>query len=430
MYISLDCKLFFFDFSVFFVTKRFNCVLAFIRKNRMNLNAFFKQTVDELKAQGLNWNPKPLESASDAEVRIGGKKILLFSANNYLGLSNHPQLKAAAIAATQKYGAGSGSVRPIAGTFDLHQQLEEKIARFKQTDAALYYQSGFTVNSGLLPAILTEGWVAVSDELNHGSIIDGLRLAEKGKAEKIIFKHSDMTDLREKLKEAQAKNPRGIMVISDGVFSMDGDIAKLDEIFELANEFDANLYVDDAHGDGVLGDHGRGIVSHFHLHNKIDIEMGTFSKAFGTVGGYVCGSSELCEFALNKSRTWLLTGSHAPATVAASMTALDLLEKSDSLVKQLWKNREYWVSNLQKMGFDTGHSQTPIVPIMLGDSLLAKKFSEDLFSQGVYALPIVFPMVAKDKARIRSQLSASHTKEQLDQALNAIQKTGKKLGVI
>jgi glycine C-acetyltransferase len=393
----------------------------------MDLQQFFGKTVSDLKTQGLDWNPKELQSASDAIATYDGKKMILLGANNYLGLANNAKLKAASIAATKKFGAGSGSVRAIAGTMTLHKKLEEKIAKFKKTESSLYYQSGFTVNSGLLPAVLTDGWIVISDELNHGSIIDGVRLS---KAEKMIFPHCDMNGLKQKLEEAKAKNPVGILVATDGVFSMDGDIAPLDQISELAQQFDANVYVDDAHGDGVLGEHGRGIVNHFHLHGKIDLEMGTFSKAFGTVGGYICGSKAMCEFALNKSRTWLLTGSHAPGTVAASMAAIDLLEKSDKLVKQLWKNREYWVKELQSLGFDTGKSQTPIVPIMLGDSLLAKKFYQELFELGVYAFPIVFPMVAKDKARIRTQLSAAHTRAHLDKALAAVEKTGKKLKVI
>ncbi|MFH0954487.1 MAG: glycine C-acetyltransferase [Candidatus Micrarchaeota archaeon] len=393
----------------------------------MDLNQFFSDTVDELKANELNWDPKPLQSANDAESKVEGQNRIILCANNYLGLSNHPALKKASIEATQKWGAGSGSVRAISGTMELHLQLEKKIAEFKRTQAATYYQSGFTVNSGLLPAVLTEGWISVSDELNHGSIIDGIRLS---KAEKMIYKHADMQDLRTKLQEAKAKNPKGIMVVTDGVFSMDGDITPLDQIYEISRQFDANIYVDDAHGDGVLGKNGTGIVSHFHLHDKIDMEMGTFSKAFGTVGGYICGSQSLCEFAFNKSRTWLLTGSQPPGTVAASIAALDTIQQNPELVERLWKNREYWVSKLQNLGFDTGKSQTPIVPIMLGDSKLAQEFSKELFKLNVYALPIVFPMVAKDKARIRTQLSASHTKSQLDTALDAVAKVGKKLGVI
>lgn len=414
--------------SPFFIERHFFIIQARVLSGEiLNLNQFFLDTVNELKASGINWDPKPLQSANGATAKVEGKERIILCANNYLGLSNHPALKKASIAATKKWGAGSGSVRAISGTMELHLELEKKIAKFKHTQAATYYQSGFTVNSGLLPAVLTEGWVSVSDELNHGSIIDGMRL---GKAEKLIYKHCDMADLRLKLQEAKTKNPKGILVVTDGVFSMDGDIAPLDKIYELATEFDANLYVDDAHGDGVLGKNGSGIVSHFNLHGKIDMEMGTFSKAFGTVGGYICGTQELCEFALNKSRTWLLTGSHAPGTIAASIAALDTIQKNPKLVKQLWKNREYWVKELQALGFDTGKSQTPIVPIMLGDSLLAKKFSQELFKLNVYALPITFPMVAKDKARIRTQLSATHTKAHLDKALSAVKKTGKKLGVI
>lgn len=393
----------------------------------MDLNAFFEQTVSELKANGLNWNPKPLQSASGAVAKIEGKQQIILCANNYLGLSNHPAMKKAALQAIKKWGVGSGSVRAISGTMELHKKLEKTIAKFKETEDALYYQSGFTVNSGLLPAVLTEGWIAISDELNHGSIIDGVRLS---KAEKAIYPHCDMEGLRKQLQEAKTKNPKGILVITDGVFSMDGDIAPLDQIYELATEFDANIYVDDAHGDGVLGKNGKGIVSHFKLHGKIDMEMGTFSKAFGTVGGYICGSKALCEFALNKSRTWLLTGSHPPATIAASIAALELLNKKPGIVKQLWKNREYWVKELQSLGFDTGKTATPIVPIMLGESKTAQTFSQELYKLGVYALPIVFPMVAKDKARIRTQLSAAHTKAHLDKALNAVEKVGKKLNVL
>ena len=279
----------------------------------------------------------------------------------------------------------------------------------------------------MLPAVLQEGWIVISDELNHGSIIDGVRLS---KAEKMIYKHADVADLRARLTEARAKKPKGVLIATDGVFSMDGDIAPLDPIHELARSFDANIYVDDAHGDGVLGKNGEGIVSHFNLHGKIDLEMGTFSKAFGTVGGYVCGSPELVEFALNKSRTWLLTGSHPPGVTAASKAALDTIEREPELVKTLWKNREYFVTGLQKLGFNTGNSQTPIIPAMMPTATIARQFSQELFKQGVYALPIVFPMVAKDKPRIRCQVNSKHTKADLDQALSVFQKTGKKLKVI
>ncbi len=393
----------------------------------MDLNAFFKSQVDDLKANQLNWSPKTLGSMSANRATFDNKEVVALCTNNYLGLSSHKKLIRASMDAAKHFGAGSGSVRAIAGTMQLHRDLEARIAGFKHTDAALYYQSGFTVNSGLLPAILQEGWTVISDELNHGSIIDGVRLS---KAEKMIYRHNDVDDLEARLREARAKNPKGILVATDGVFSMDGDIAPLDRIAELASQFDANVYVDDAHGDGVLGENGTGIVSHFGLHGKIDIEMGTFSKAFGTVGGYVCGSSDLCEFALNKSRTWLLTGSHPPATVAASIAALDVIESEPKWVKALWRNRKAFVRGLQGLGFNTGNSQTPIVPAMMPEASVAKEFSRALYDEGVYALPIVFPMVAKDKPRIRCQVNARHSKEDLELALSAFERVGKRLRVI
>lgn len=390
------------------------------------LQEIFKTEVERLKKENLNWAPKTLQSPSSGTAKFDGKKVILLCSNNYLGLSNHPKLKKAAIEATKKFGVGSGAVRAISGTMALHTALEKRIAKFKQTPAALFYQSGFTVNSGLIPAVTGEGWLLISDELNHGSIIDGVRLS---KGEKAVYKHSDMDDLKRVLNE-NSKKYENIMVLTDGVFSMDGDIAHLDEIHEIANQFNAVVYVDDAHGDGVLGKNGKGIVSHYNLHGKIEIEMGTFSKAFGTVGGYVCGSKELCEFALNKSRTWLLTGSHPPGTTASCIASLNAIEKDRSLVKNLWKNREYLIEGLKELGFDTGNSQTPIIPLMLKESSLARKFSDELFKAGVYGLPIVFPMVAKDKARIRLQVSAAHTKKELSAALEAIKKVGKKLKVI
>ncbi|MEK6941599.1 MAG: aminotransferase class I/II-fold pyridoxal phosphate-dependent enzyme [archaeon] len=392
----------------------------------MNLQEIFATEIARLKSEKLNWEPKQLQGPSSNIAKFDGKKVILLCSNNYLGLANHRALKKAAISAVKKYGAGSGGVRAISGTMDLHVKLEKKIAKFKHTDAALYYQSGFTVNSGLIPAITGEGWLIVSDELNHGSIIDGIRLS---KAEKAVYKHADTNDLKRVLSENKEKY-KNFLVATDGVFSMDGDIAPLGEITETAQQFGAAIYVDDAHGDGVLGKNGVGIVSHFNLHKKIDIEMGTFSKAFGTTGGYVCGSNEFCEFALNKSRTWLLTGSHGPATVAASIAALEVIEKDTKLVKNLWKNREYFVKGLQGLGFNTGKSQTPIIPVMLGDSKLAKNFSNELFKLGIYGLPIVFPMVAMNTARIRTQVNSSHTKKDLDKALEAFKKVGKKLNVI
>ncbi|MCI0503483.1 glycine C-acetyltransferase [Candidatus Micrarchaeota archaeon] len=393
------------------------------------LETELRQELDGLGTQNLLWNPRTLNGPSSAKTMIDGKEAVMLCSNNYLGLANHRKLKKAAIEAVRKYGAGSGSVRPIAGTMDLHIRLEELISKFKHTEDCIYYNSGFTANSGALPALLREGDTVISDELNHGSIIDGLRLS---KAERMIYRHNDMADLEAKLKEmaARPKKPNRILIVSDGVFSMDGDIAPLDRIVELAERFDAATYVDDAHGDGVLGENGRGIVSHFKLEGRVDFEMGTFSKAFGTMGGLIATSKTNKQYLLNKSRTWLLTGSHGPATVAASIAAIELLMESDKLVKKLWSNTKYFKKRLKELGFDTGNSQTPITPIMTYDAGKARQMSLRLFEEGVYALPIVFPMVAKDKARIRSMITAEHSKKELDFAIDKIGMVGRELGLI
>jgi len=391
------------------------------------LESELKMELEKLDEQNLLWNPKTLNGASCSTCSVAGKKVVMLCSNNYLGLANNEALKKAAIAAIEKYGAGSGSVRPIAGTMDLHIELEALLAKFKHSEDCLYYNSGFTANSGAIPALLRPGDAVISDELNHGSIIDGVRLT---KAERHIYKHCDMASLEEKLKEVKAKNPNRIMIITDGVFSMDGDIAPLDKIADLAESFDAVTYVDDAHGDGVLGDHGKGIVNHFKLEGRVDFEMGTFSKAFGTMGGLIATSKVNKEFLLNKSRTWLLTGSHPPATVAASIAAIKILMESDELVKRLWENTNYFKKRLKELGFDTGRSETPITPVMTYDSGKAREMSTRLYEEGVYALPIVFPMVAKDAARIRTMITAEHTKEELDFAIEKIEKVGKELGII
>lgn len=386
---------------------------------------FLKTEIDELKAKNLNWNLRELQGPSLPHAKVNGKDVLMLCSNNYLNLSNHPKIKRAAIAAIKSHGAGSGSVRAIAGTMDLHNQLERKIANFKGSEAALYYQTGFAANAGLIPQLVGEGDLVISDELNHGSIIDGVRLT---KAERKVFPHKNMDELKKILEEAQGKFRR-ILVITDGVFSMDGDIAPLDKISALCREFNAISYVDDAHGDGVLGE-GIGIVHHFHLEGKWDIEMGTFSKAFGVVGGYVSGSESLREFAYNKSRTWLLSGSAPPATAAACMASLDVVKNEPRHVKKLWKNMAYWKRGLKRLGFDTGVSETPIVPVMLGDSGLAQRFSARLLEEGIFALPIVFPMVGRDKARIRTMINAGLKKEDLDVALGKFELIGKELGAL
>jgi glycine C-acetyltransferase len=386
-----------------------------------------KEELEELEKQNLLWDPKTLNGPSSSTTTVANKKVIMLCSNNYLGLANHEALKNAAIEAVRKYGAGSGSVRPIAGTMDLHIKLERLLAEFKHSEAALYYNTGFTANTGAIAALLRPGDAVVSDELNHGSIIDGIRLT---KADRYVYKHKDMEDLEAKLKEAKEKNPNRILIITDGVFSMDGDIAPLKRTVELAEQHDAVTYVDDAHGDGVLGDHGRGIVDHFKLEGRVEFEMGTFSKAFGTMGGYVSTSKIGKEYLLNKSRTWLLTGSHGPANVAASIASLELLMKSDELVKRLWENTNYYKKRLKELGFDTGESETPITPVMTYESGKARKMSIRLFEEGVYALPIVFPMVARDKARIRTMITAEHTKEELDSAIEKIEKIGKELELI
>lgn len=386
-----------------------------------------KSELEKLEEQNLLWNPKTLEGPSIPHSKIGGKEVLMLCSNNYLGLSNNPILKKAATEAIEKYGAGSGSVRPIAGTMDLHVELEEVIAKFKHAEDAIYYNTGFTANSGAIPTLLRKGDTVISDELNHGSIIDGVRLT---KADRMIYKHVDMEDLEARLKEAQEKNPPRILIITDGVFSMDGDVAPLDKIVSLAEKYGACIYVDDAHGDGVLGDHGRGIASKFKVEGKVDMDMGTFSKGFGTMGGYIAGTKTLKKYLLNKSRTWLLTSSHPPAVVAASIAALKILEESDELVKKLWENTEYFKKRMKELQFDIGQSTTPITPVMTYDEGKADKMSKRLYEEGIYALPIVFPMVAKGKARIRTMIRADLSKEDLDFSVEKFELIGKELGII
>jgi len=387
---------------------------------------FLREEYEALVAQSLDWKIRVLKGPSAPHSNVGGKDVIMLCSNNYLNLSNHPKVKRAAIQAAREYGGGSGSVRPIAGTMDLHEELERRIARFKNREAALFYMSGFATNSGLIPQLVGEGDTIITDELNHGSIIDGCRLT---KAQRLIYKHRDMAGLEQSLQEAD-RNSRRILVISDGVFSMDGDIAPVDQIAKAAEPYGAMVYIDDSHGEGVLGEGGRGAANHFHVEDKVHIEMGTFSKALGVVGGYAAGSNDLRLFALNKSRTWLLSASHPPATVASCIAAIDVLETEPKWVERLWKNTRYFKKELVSLGFDIGQSETPITPVMLGESSVAKVFSDRLYEEGVFALPIVFPMVAKDKARIRNIVNAGLTRKDLDLALAAYEKIGKELKVI
>jgi glycine C-acetyltransferase len=392
--------------------------------------SFLRKEYLELVDQDLDWKLRVLQGPSTAWCMVDGKKVLMLCSNNYLSLSNHPRLKEAAIEAIKSHGVGSGSVRPIAGTMDLHLELESRLAKFKGVEASLVYQTGFAANAGLIPQLVGKGDLIISDELNHGSIIDGVRLSN---AERAVYKHANVMDLAKVLDEAEGHSPeyRRMLVITDGVFSMDGDIAPLDSIAKVAEEHGAMLYVDDAHGEGVLGDGGRGIVSHFHLSSKeVQVEMGTFSKAFGVVGGHINGSKELVDFAYNKSRTWLLSGSHPPAVVAACIAAIDVLETEPQHVRNLWANTHYFKKAMGGLGFDIGRSETPITPVMVGESSVAKELSAKLFESGVFALPIVFPMVAKDKARIRTIMNAALTDADLDFAISAFEKIGRELGII
>ncbi|HYC26413.1 MAG TPA: aminotransferase class I/II-fold pyridoxal phosphate-dependent enzyme [Nitrososphaerales archaeon] len=392
--------------------------------------SFLKAEYDDLVRQEIDWKLRVLDGPSTAWCVVDGKKVLMFCSNNYLGLSNHPKLKAAAIDAVQTHGAGSGSVRPIAGNMDLHAELERRLAAFKDAEASLVYQTGFAANAGLIPQLAGKGDLIISDELNHGSIIDGVRLSQ---AERKVFKHADAADLARVLDEAEHASPefRRILIITDGVFSMDGDIAPLDKIADLGAEHGAMVYVDDAHGEGVLGEGGRGIVSHFKLpRTKVHVEMGTFSKAFGVVGGHVSGSKDLVNFAYNKSRTWLLSGSHPPAVVAACTAAVDVLEHEPQHVQRLWDNTRRFKGAMKDLGFDIGRSETPITPVMVGESGKAKRLSSRLYDLGVFALPIVYPMVAQGKARIRTIMNATLTNEDLDFAIGAFEKAGKELEII
>lgn len=395
-----------------------------------NPTKFLRDEYEELVKNALDWRLKTVQGPSEPFSVVDGKKVIVLCSNNYLGLTTHPKLKEAAVKAIETHGVGSGAVRPISGTMDLHMELERRLARFKKAEASLTYPTGFMANSGLIPQLAVEGDIIISDQLNHGSIIDGVRLT---RADRGIYKHNDTEDLARVLDETEKHEPpyRRILIITDGVFSMDGDIAPLDGIAKLGGEYGAMIYVDDAHGEGVLGEGGRGIVSHFKLdHKKVQVEMGTFSKAYGTIGGHISGSLNLVRFAWNKSRTWLLSSSHPPPVVAATIAAIDVLEKEPQHVRNLWRNTDHFRKAVQDLGFNTGNSQTPIIPIIVGESSKAKALSDRLYEAGVFVVPIVYPMVAKDLARIRVQMSAKLTTEDLDKVIGKIEDIGKKLDII
>tara|TARA_Y100001970_G_scaffold284809_1_gene402973 strand:+ start:2149 stop:3309 length:1161 start_codon:yes stop_codon:yes gene_type:complete len=385
-----------------------------------------RERYETLQSQGLDWNPPTLESANQPRCIIDGKSTIMLSANNYLNLTNHPKVVEAMVDATRKYGAGSGSVRAIAGTMDIHLAAESKVAEFKGVEAALIYSAGYTANVGLIPTLVQgKKDVIISDELNHGSIIDGVRLT---KAQRGVYSHNDMGALEMVLN--QYSDAERKLIITDGVFSMDGDIAPLAEISKLAEENNAMVLVDDCHGEGVLGNGGAGIVDHFSLQGKVDFEVGSFSKALGVQGGIVAGSADVRNHALNHSRSWLLSGSQPPGVAAAQKAAIEVLMQEPEHHERLWNNTNYFRKELQSMGFDTGVSETPIIPVMCGDSSIAKEFSNTLSMEGVMAGAIVFPMVARDAARIRTQMSAGLTREDLDEVLRIFEKVGPQLNLI
>ena len=389
--------------------------------------AFLKEDMTELRNNNLEWIIRYLEGGSKPHCIVNGKEVLMLNTNNYLGLATHPKIIQASIDATKKYGAGAGAVPVIAGSFDLTREFQEKFAKYKEVEASLLCQTGFAVNSGLIPMLVGKPDIVVSDELNHGSIIDGVRLSG---AKRVIYKHRDISDLEKQLKEAEKGGARRICIITDGVFSMDGDMAPLDKIVKVAEDFGAMIFVDDCHGEGILGE-GKGIVAHFNLQGKVHVEGGSMSKGFGVFGGTVAGSKDLIEFCTNKSRTYLLSTAHPPGVVAANIASIEVVESEPQHFKSVWEHTNYFKKEVQSMGYDTGRSETPIIPLIIGDPGKAQELARILFEEeNIYGTPIVFPMVARELSRIRVQMNALLTKDDLNMALSSIEKVGKKLNII
>ncbi|MEI7846152.1 MAG: glycine C-acetyltransferase [Chloroflexota bacterium] len=384
------------------------------------------QELNGLKEAGLYNRIRTIESPQGAWLVVDGKKVLNFCSNNYLGLANHPDIVAAAQKATGLMGVGPAAVRSIAGTMSLHVELEKRLAAFKGVEAAITFQSGFTANLATIPALVGREDVIYSDRLNHASIIDGCRLSG---AKIVAYEHNDPASLEEQIKATQAQFRRAL-IVTDGVFSMDGDIAPLPDIYEVAKKYDILLMVDDAHGEGVLGKGGRGIVDHFGLHGKVDVEVGTMSKAFGVVGGVVAGNAVIIEWLRQRGRPFLFSSAVTVPDAAACLAAIDLLEDSTQLVDKLWSNARYFKTEMKSLGFNTGVSETPITPVMLGEAPLAQQFSRELFDAGVSSMSLGFPTVPQGKARIRVMISAAHSTDDLDKGLEAFKTVGHKLGVI
>ena len=399
----------------------------------MPMNSGFETWLSDqlqvLRDQHLYKIPKILETPAGGRVVMNGKEVVNLSSNNYLGLANHPKVRQAALDAIERWGVGAGAVRWIGGTMAVHQELEERLAKFKHTESVLVFTGGFTANSGCIPAVLTDKDVVISDELNHASIIDGVRLspAEYKKSAGWVYGHKDMNQLEECLKRANEKGFVKKMIITDGVFSMDGDIAPMPEIVNLAEKYEAFVMIDDAHGSGVLGEHGAGTVSHFGLYGKVDIQLGTLSKALGVMGGYIAGSHNLKEWLINRGRPYLFSTGHPPMVAAALIAALDIMENDPEPMRKLWENTNWWKKALADEGFDTMGSETPITPVYVGDEGKAQQMEKMLFDEGVYALAIVFPTVGRGKARLRTMPSAAHTREDLEFALQAFKKVRDKL---
>ena len=393
--------------------------------------SYLTDQLNDLKQRGTHFELRVLEEAQTPECTFDGKRVINLASNNYLGLTTHPKLREAALAALNKYGVGSGAVRTVSGTMTIHMELEEKIARFKNVEACVVFQSGFAANSGTVSAILGKGDFIISDELNHASIIDGARLS---RATIKVFRHKDIAHAEELLKEV-AGEPGHKLIITDGVFSMDGDIGPLPALCDLAEKYGAIMMVDDAHASGVLGRNGRGTIDHFNVHGRVDVQVGTLSKAIGALGGYVCGSHDLIDFLYHRGRPFLFSTSHPPSVAATCIAAFDVLEQEPQLMEKLWDNTRFFKKELGNLGFNIGGkttpvSETPITPIIVGEGRLAMEFSRELFKEGVFTPGIAYPTVAEGKARLRTIMSATHTKDQLSRSLEILKRVGKRMGII
>ena len=398
---------------------------------RTNPLSYLGDQLTELKSKGTYFRLRVLEDEQAPLCTFDGKQVINLASNNYLGLTTHPRLREAALEATRKYGVGSGAVRTIAGTMKIHMELEEKIARFKNVDACVVFQSGFAANAGTVSAILGKDDFIISDELNHASIIDGARLS---KAKILVFRHKDMAHAEEQLASVKDQPGRKLL-ISDGVFSMDGDIGPLPALCDLAEQYGAIMMVDDAHASGVLGRNGRGTIDHFHVHGRVDVQVGTLSKAIGALGGYVCGSRDLIDYLYHRARPFLFSTSHPPSVAATCIAAFDVLEQEPERIERLWENTRFWKKELGNIGFNIGGlntpaSETPITPIIIGDGKLTMEFSRELFQEGVLGTGIAFPTVPEGKARIRTIMTATHTREELAQALEVLKRVGKRMGIL